>query len=165
MNRSTVSAFIRSKRITLVLKIMGAFVIALFIFQAGVAVGIHKASFAYHWQKNYDRNFGAPGMFDMGVMRGPNPHGAAGEIISVSESGFTIAGGKEPEKIILVDEKTIIRDAMIDSPTLKDISPGMFAIVLGDPNNEQGEVHARFVRIMPPPPGNMGTSTVFDSQP
>jgi len=150
MNRTDISAYLKSDRFIRVLAAIGFVIIALVIFDAGVAVGFHKASFAHDWEENYTRNFGAPGSFGLPARGIPNPHGAAGTIVSVDLPTFVIAGPNENEKIIRIDDDTIIRNnaGMMDAD---DIEAGTFATVIGAPQSGTGEITARLIRIMPEP--------------
>ncbi len=151
MNHADIKTFVNSHTFVKVLAVLGTLIIALFIFEAGVVVGFHKASFASHWQENYAHNFGGPGGFFNTQV--PNPHGTAGKIVSLSLPTFVVAGPDENERTVELDDDTIIRDgaATVDS---NDLTVGKFVVIIGTPN-DNGIVDARLVRIMPAP----GTST------
>lgn len=130
-------------------------IIALVIFQAGVFVGYRKAAFAFKFGDNYYRAFGE---------RGPRPfqvpvegkfmdvHGAAGKIIDVSLPTFVVEGPDSIEKVIRIGADTGIR-RFRDVATSSDLAAGDFVVVLGEPN-ENAEVNAKLIRIVPPPPQN-----------
>lgn len=158
MNHTDIQAFVRSHTFVKILAILGALIIALFIFEAGIVVGFHKASFAYHWQENYERNFGPTGGAFMPGRGAPNPHGTTGKIVSVSLPTFVVAGSGENERTVQIMDNTIIRDggAVVTS---SDVTSGKYVTVLGAPDDE-GVVEAGFIRIMPQP---SATSTATSS--
>ncbi len=149
MNHTDIKAFVKSHTFFKIVAILGACVIALVIFEAGVMVGFHKASFAYHWQEHYGDNFGMAGGMGRG---GPNPHGTTGRIVSVSLPTFVVAGPDENERTVEVDDDTIIRDGNATASTT-DLAPGKTVVVLGTPN-DTGTIDAGFIRVM-----QTGTST------
>lgn len=148
MNHAKIQAFLASHTFVKILTAIGCLIILIVVFEAGVATGYHKASFAYHWEENYEHNFGRPeSPFMMGARAMPNPHGGAGMIASVTLPTFVIVGGSEDEKVVRIASTTVIRNgaAAVDATQL---SPGMTATVIGTPNDE-GEIQAELIRIMP----------------
>lgn len=144
------AAFVRSTRFTKSLYVLCAIVVACAIFAAGVAVGYRKAEFASRWGENYGRNFGGPGSaFGFGG-RMPNPHGTFGKVLSIASSTITIAGPKQPEQKVIVDAATIIRDRE-NTVALDTLKEGDSIVVLGAPNGT-GEIKAKLIRVLPPPP-------------
>ncbi|HVW71979.1 MAG TPA: hypothetical protein VHB93_02385 [Candidatus Paceibacterota bacterium] len=151
MDHKDISAFINSPRFVPVLVGIGCVVIAVFIFEAGIAVGFHKAEYAGHWEENYDRNFGSVmhfGVPDGGV---PNPHGANGRIVDITLPTFVIDGGSGPERVVETDDDTVVRNGNT-ALTPDDLSIGEYVVVLGTPT-DNGDVDASLIRILPPPPG------------
>lgn len=129
------------------------------VFQAGVFVGHRKAAFSFRFGDNYYRVFeGQPrgGKF-FTKMRGPFPdkliegHGAVGEVVSVDMPTFAVLGRDGVEKSILVEDDTVIR-RFREEVEPADIAVGDFAVVLGEPN-EDSQIEAKFIRILPPPSG------------
>lgn len=153
MNRTDISAFVKSERFVHVLTGIGFLVIALFVFEAGVAVGFHKAGFARDWEEHYRDNFGAPAMYGMPSRGLPDPHGAAGTIVNVSLPTFAVTAPGRTEEVVRVNGDTIIRDGE-RTVSADDLAPGKYVIVIGMPG-EAGAVDARLVRILPAP----GTAT------
>lgn len=148
-----------SPRFVPILVGIGCLVIAVFIFEAGVAVGFHKAEYAGHWEENYDRNFGPSMMLGMPGTGVPNPHGANGRIIDLTLPTFVIAGGSGPERIIVTNDDTIVRDGN-KSLAPSDLSIGQYVVVLGSPTDD-GTVDATLIRVLPPPgaaPNSSSTS-------
>ncbi len=144
--------------------VMGTLIIALVIFQTGMVVGEHKAAFSYRLGDNYHRNFGEHharhGMFGMPEEEFGETHGAAGKILSVTPSTLVILGHDNVEKIIMINDKTVIRHFR-DEATFSDLHVDDFVVVIGSPN-EQSQIAAKFIRILPPPPDfstRTGTST------
>jgi len=125
-------------------------IIAVFVFEAGIAVGFHKAEYAGHWEENYDRNFGPSMMYGMPGGGVPNPHGATGRIIDITLPTFVISGGNGPERIVSTNDDTMVRNGnQTLSPT--DLTVGEYVVVLGTPSDD-GNVDASLIRILPPPP-------------
>jgi len=125
-------------------------IIAVFVFEAGVAVGFHKAEYAAHWEENYDRNFGPSMMYGMPGGGVPNPHGANGRIIDITLPTFVISGGNGPERVVNTSDDTVVRNG---NQTLapNDLTVGEYVVVLGTPSDD-GNVEASLIRILPPPP-------------
>jgi len=129
-------------------------IIALVIFQSGVAVGERKASFAHRFGDNFERNFRDPrgGFMQQKMLGGenmPGGHGAVGEIVGISLPLIVVAGPDNLEKTIVVESNTEIREFR-DSITADKLKVGDFIIVLGAPNSE-GQVGAKLIRLAPPP--------------
>ena len=141
--------FTKSKSFTRIIYGLGIFIVILAIFQAGIFVGTRKAEFSGRFGDNYhrifeDRRLG--GQMGMGMM--PNPHGATGKIVKIDLPTFVIASSDNTEKIIRVDNHTLIRHFQ-DELTTKHLVLDTNVVVLGAPN-ENGEIEARLIRILPP---------------
>lgn len=148
MNRTDAETFLKSHAFVGILAAVGFLIIAVAVFEAGVFVGFHKASFAYHWEENYERNFGpAPGPFHLGDGSAPNPHGVMGRIVSVALPSIVVAGPDENERTVAVGTTTIIREGN-RSVGQEAIAVGQDAVVIGEPD-EKGVVEATFIRLMP----------------
>jgi len=117
-------------------KIGVAIIIAFGVFQAGVFVGFHKARFMNRFGDNYMKNV-------------PGGHGAIGKVISVASSTIVVSE-KNVEKIVAINAETKIAQRR-NSATSTDIKAGDFIVVIGEPD-ETGQVVAKFIRLMPPPP-------------
>lgn len=122
------------------------------IFQAGVFVGFHKASFLFGFGDNYYRAFGKDDGRGMMLFKDDmtGGHGAVGRIVKVNLPTFVVVGPDNVEKIITINDKTQIR-AFRDATSTSALTMDQFVTVLGNPN-ENGQVEASFIRIMPPPP-------------
>lgn len=146
-----------------------AVVIALCIFQAGVFVGETKASFSYKLGDNYYRAFegrgasGTPEVSEgfMGSHLGddvPGAFGAAGKVVEVNLPNIVIASSDNVEKTITVSDDTTVRHLQ-DTLAPQDIAVGDYVIVIGEPDDTQGEIEAKLIRILPPPPPVSSVST------
>lgn len=147
MNKESIKQFLRSRVFAGAVTGIGIALIAIVIFETGVYVGFHQAQFSSRWGENYERNFGGPGMpggFDHGM---PDSHGAFGQIVNVSSTTMTISNPKKQEQEVLISAATIIRDHE-NTVAVSDLAAGTNVVVLGEPN-DQGQINARLIRIMP----------------
>jgi len=147
--------FLQSSKAKHMVSGIGIAVIALFIFQAGIFVGLQKAEFSGRMGDNYYKTFGEQrGPREMipnfGMMDPSNSHGTIGKIISIALPQIIIADIDGTEKTILTDAKTDIR-SFRDSIKAENLKVGDFVTIIGEPNN-QGQIEARLIRIMPTPP-------------
>lgn len=133
--------------------VIGVIIVILGIFQAGVFVGFHRAGFSYHMGENYYRAFGDNERGEGGGMMGdrgfPNAHGAVGRIIKISIPTMSVLGPDNIEKIITMSDDTKVR-YLRDATTILSLKQDDYVVVIGSPNDE-GEIVARFIRILPPP--------------
>jgi hypothetical protein len=166
-----INKFFQSKLFRGIIFGIAAFIILLLIFKAGTFVGFRKADFSYKWGENYNRNFAGPrGGFLGGFEREDlmNAHGVIGQIIKIDPStssgqatstnsgqtGTVIIKGKDDiEKIIIVKDNTVIR-RLNETVKLNDLKIGDYIVVIGGPDNN-GQIEAEFIRLMPPPPTPM----------
>ena len=144
---------VQSKAFRGALTIVGIALAALVIFQAGEAIGFRKAAFSYRFGDNYYRAFSSergPKSFRM-QMRGGfmEAHGAAGRIVSINLPTFVVSGPDEVEKVVLIGDDTEIRH-FDTSVAASELRVGDFAVVIGSPN-ENSQIEAELVRILPPP--------------
>lgn len=144
--------FLQSKKFRIALCVIGGLVVAFAIFGAGMAVGFKKANFSYRWGENYHKNFGGPrgGFFkDFDGRDLIDAHGVSGQIITIAGPTLVIKGRNNIERIVLVNEKTVIQRGRetVDSTafSLDDV-----VVVIGEPN-DAGQITAKFIRIMPAP--------------
>lgn len=136
---------------------LATFLVLTIVFQIGVFVGFKKAHFSQKLGENYGRIFGEEKrpkgqeeFFDMPFDNLPGGHGAVGAIIKVSTSTLVVAEPNNLEKIIRLGEKTIIRKAR-EEISGAGINVGDFVSIIGEAN-DQGEIEAKFIRVLPPPP-------------
>lgn len=136
-----------------------ALLVVWIIFVLGVFVGYHKAEFSYSWNENYQGGMMnnnspfAPFMHDADDV---NPHGSIGQIISVRYPVVMIKGQGSAEQMVIIGSTTVIR-FMHGIASTSTIQAGEYAVAIGEPNN-QGEIQASFIRIVPPPPNMINAS-------
>ena len=133
-------------------------IIALMLFQAGIAVGYRKATFGHRLGDNFERNFKDPrGGFTFknipGGMDMPSGYGAVGKIVSVALPLVVVAGPDNLEKTLVVNENTEIREFR-NSITKDKLQVGNYIIVLGTPN-DAGQIEAKLIRLAPAPMNNL----------
>lgn len=134
---------------------LGVFIVVMIIFQAGIFVGFHKASFGRDWGDNYEKNFGSPhrGGQMMGGDFGnlPNPNGAIGKIIKIELPNIVVLDGKDQtEKVVIINDDTLIRK-MRDNIEASELKLDTYVVVIGSPN-ENGQIESKLIRLLPPPP-------------
>ena len=127
---------------------VGIVLVALLIFYAGVNVGFHKASFGHSWGENYERNFGfGPDHPLLGNDNFPNANGAIGKIIKIELPTIIVQDKDNTEKVILLNSDTNIEKTATAIQS-SDLSINDFVVVVGSPN-DQGQIEAKFIRVMP----------------
>lgn len=141
----------KSKTVRGILIGLGVAVLVLGIFQAGMVAGYNKARFGGRYGDNFERNFIGPREGDFGERFSdqgmPSGHGAVGEIVSITLPKVIVAGPDNLEKIILIGDKTIIREFRNQMPNT-DLKIGDHVVVLGSPNSE-GQIEAKLIRVLP----------------
>ncbi len=131
---------------------IGITVLVLIILWVGIDIGYRKARFAGQFGDNFERNFLGPRGGERGMMYNeniPGGHGASGKIISVNLPQFVVSGADNLEKTITVGTTTVIRSFQEDI-AVSNLQVGGYVVVLGNPN-ENGQIEASLVRIMPEP--------------
>ena len=144
-----------SKKVLVIASILGVLIIASLIFQVGVSVGFHKASFGRDWGENYGRNFGMMRGGDQGPLGGrmmnqenfPNAHGTVGKIIKTELPTIIVQDKDGTEKVVLIKDDTSIRSMKADMKG-SDLKVDDFIVVVGSPNTT-GQIEAKLIRIMP----------------
>ncbi len=149
--KTTVNIFFNSSTFRRIIFGIGIVAGALFIFQAGMIVGMRRAAFGYHWQENYHRNFDGEqrGFLGIGGERLPGAHGTFGRIIRVTLPTFAVEDAMNIEKTVRLGGATIIREPH-GTAGPDTLVVGESVIVVGTPNNE-GEIEAKLIRILPAP--------------
>jgi hypothetical protein len=133
---------------------LGVFIIAALIFKAGMFVGAMKANFSFRWAEQYHKNFAGPRAGFFGDWRMPpfgdfiEGHGTFGEIIKIEGNNLVVKGRENIEKIVLVNEKTVIKSGFKDIK-ISDLKVGDMIVIIGSPN-EQGQIEAKLIRVFPP---------------
>lgn len=182
-NRIMRSRLVTSPRYSKLIIIAGILLTALIIFQAGEAVGFHRAMYAGKFGNNYyrafDKNFShsdrngsrrnsdrnqswgqsgfisgmmndmTPGRGDFGN-RVPTGFGAVGKIIKADANSLVVVGPDNVEKFVKITDQTIVRKFR-DTLTIADLKANEYAVVIGEPNTD-GQIVAKLIRILPPPP-------------
>jgi len=160
-----INIFLQSKKFKIILAAIAAIIMFLLVFKAGTIVGFRKASFSYQWGENYHQNFAGPRGGFLGDFRGNDfidPHGVIGQIIKIDGQTIIIKGKDNVEKIIIVNDGTLIRRQR-DTLKAADLKVDDYIVTIGDPN-DAGQIEAKFIRLMPPPPGNGAFQAPADQQ-
>ncbi len=143
-------SFFKSKKFQIATWIVAGLIIALGIFHAGIMVGYRKASFSYRWGENYHRNFGGPrqgfmnNFFEKDFIES---HGTFGQIMKIDAGTLVVRGRPNEEKIILMTKDTVIHKGN-DNAVPTDLKINDYIVTIGQPN-DQGQIEAKFIRIMP----------------
>lgn len=144
----------KSKTVRGILIGLGLAILVLVIFQAGMVAGHQKAKFGARFGDNFERNFGGPRGGDFGgrfpAPGMPSGHGAVGEIVSIALPHVIVAGPDNLEKTVLIGTSTMVREFR-DEISVEELQVGDFIVVLGNPN-EEGQIDAKLIRLMPTPP-------------
>jgi hypothetical protein len=113
-----------------------------------------KANFSYRWAEQYHKNFAGPRAGFFGDWRMPpfgdfiEGHGTFGEIIKIEGNNLVVKGRENIEKIVSVNEKTVIKSGFKDIK-ISDLKVGDMIVIIGSPN-EQGQIEAKLIRVFPP---------------
>jgi hypothetical protein len=144
---------INSKLFRTILTVAAGAVVLVFVFAAGVFVGIEKAKFSYGWGENYYRNFidSRPPMMGLNAQNPfwdksyMNPHGLLGKIISIDDDGLILQGPNNMEIPVLISDSATIRSHQ-QNLTSQDLNIGMRIVVIGAPD-DRGGIEAKFIRV------------------
>jgi len=151
-----VKEFIKSRIFMIMALSLGVIAILFLTFNAGMYVGFRKARFSYQWGENYHKNFAGPrgGFFrDFGGKDLIDANGVAGQIIKIDSQTLVIKGRDNVEKIVLVKDNSVI-NRLREIIKLSDLTVDDNIVVIGEPN-DQGQIEAKLIRIMPLPSGMM----------
>ncbi len=141
--------FFKTDHFSKILIILAAIVVLLFVFSAGVFVGFEKAKFSYRWGENYYNNIVGrrnPLNSDRQFF---NAHNVIGKIININGDSIIIKDQNNTEKTIIVDSSSVIRERNQDIQ-VSDLKVDDNIVVIGSPNN-QGQIQAKLIRLLPPP--------------
>jgi hypothetical protein len=140
-----------------VIKIILVFIILITVFGLGVFIGETKVRFSFRWLENYHKNFAGPREgFVNDWQKLPFPpgdileaHGTFGKIIKINGTDFVIEGKDTVERIIKINENTVIRSFrdMSSSLKLSDLKSGDYVVIIGSAN-EEGQIDAQFIRVL-----------------
>jgi hypothetical protein len=149
--------FFQTKTFSKILWCVAGLIMAGLIFQAGIFVGYYKASFSYRLGDEYHSIFG-----DRNSLPGQNgeefsgAYGASGDILKIDLPNIVIEGQNSVEETVVLSTSTIFR-SMRDTIKATDLKTDDFVVVIGQPN-DNGQIEAKLVRVVPPPPGYNDTS-------
>jgi hypothetical protein len=130
------------------------FIVLALVFKVGMFVGEKKAQFSFRWAENYHRMFAGPKAGFLGNLRMPpfsefiEGHGTVGEIIKIEGNNLVVKGRGDVEKLILVNEKTIIKSGF-KNIKVSDLKIGDIIVIIGSPN-DKGQIEAKLIRVFPP---------------
>ena len=147
-----VKKIIQSKKIKVTIGVILILAVFSVIFQAGVYLGFHKASFLYNSGDNFYRAFGEENNETNRVGfkdEFSGGHGAIGKIVKIALPTLVVVGPDNIEKVVLTDGKTSVH-SLRNIASTTELKVDDYITVLGTPN-DQGQVMARFIRIMPTP--------------
>ncbi len=152
---------VKSKKFKIAVFIVGAVLVILASFSAGIAVGIHKVRFSFKFGENYERNFVGPRP-GIDKPRGPmemmkegfrnfegrdfrNAHGLAGTIISIVDNNIVVKDRDNKENTVAVSGKTIIKSGR-DDIKIGDLKNDEQIVVMGKPG-DNGVINADLIRV------------------
>ncbi|MFA5747205.1 MAG: hypothetical protein WC926_03985 [Candidatus Paceibacterota bacterium] len=127
--------------------------ILLSVFKLGIVVGEKKADFTRQWSDNYHMNFAGPkeGFFkNLGDKDLIEASGTFGQIIKMDGSTIVVKGQNDVEKTVIAGEGIQIK-RFNEDVGITDLKVDDRVVIIGEPN-ESGQIEAKFIRIMPPPP-------------
>ncbi|MCX6763452.1 MAG: DUF5666 domain-containing protein [Candidatus Moranbacteria bacterium] len=144
---------IKSKKFKIAAIAVGAIIVLLFTFSAGILVGFRKAHFSYKFGENYERNFigqksmnGPRGMIrDLQGRDFRNGHGITGDVISITDNSIAIKDQNGNENTVTTTDKTVIKSRGNDLK-ISDLKTGDKIVVLGKPG-DNGTVQADLIRV------------------
>lgn len=153
----------RSKTLKIALLALGAFIVLLLVFQAGMAVGFRKANFSFRWAENYHQNFAGPRGGFFGDFRRDfegkdfiEAHGVFGSIIKIDDSTLVVKGANNIEKTVLLKDDTTI-ERLRETIKPSDLKVDDNVVVIGSPN-DSGQIEAKLIRVMPASPAGVSTT-------
>ncbi len=129
------------------------FAIIILAFGAGIWVGQERARFSFRWAEDYHRNFAGPRGGVFGNFPGEDfmgGHGIFGSIIKIEGNTLIVKDQKNIENTINVLDDTAIVDRA-KNLKISDLKADDNIVVIGSPN-AQGQIDAKLIRILPPPP-------------
>jgi hypothetical protein len=149
-----INNFFQSKIFKIVVWSIAGVAVLLVVFDAGMMVGFKKASFSFQWGENYHKNFGGPqGGFARDYQGSDliDAHGITGEILKIDGPSIIIRGNDNVEKVVLMSSSTLIV-RLRENIKPEDLKVRDFVVIIGEPSDGNGQIEAKFVRVMPPPP-------------
>jgi len=118
---------------------IGAALVLLLVFFVGIYFGSKKAGLFPFWERRH--------VYQNGFIPHRFGHGAVGTIDTIGENTFVVKDRSGALKTILVDEQTILRR---DRTEIKfsDLKKDEQVIVIGEPEEQEGAIKAREIRVM-----------------
>src|ERR1035437_9156028 len=149
-----IKKFSELKILVRVLKTIGIIIVVMLIFEGGIVVGFHKASFGENWGENYSENFGfgaqEGNMTGTGMLGySPNGDGAIGKILKIALPGIIVQDRDNTEKALLVNINTKVQKGR-NTVLITDLQVDDYVVVIGSPD-AKGVIDAKFIRIIPNP--------------
>ncbi|MBN1585629.1 hypothetical protein JW899_04660 [Candidatus Uhrbacteria bacterium] len=151
----TIKKTVAGIRFRRILTVLGAAVLALLVFQGGVAVGQKKTEHAYRWNEHY-RDSIVPCLVPTGDMMPPPPligpkalggHGLVGDIIARDSERIILRNRENMEHSVVIDGMTVIRRCQ-ETVRSDSLGIGETVTVIGMPNG-RGQTKSSFIRIIP----------------
>lgn len=124
-------------------------VVTITVFQIGVYVGYHKASFSFRMADDYSRLFDGPKKGNFTSFRPKDfstAHGVFGQIIKLELPDLYVDGMDGIEKRVVISDVTKIR-RFRENIDPKQLKIGDYVVVFGSPDN-QSRIEAKLIRIM-----------------
>lgn len=144
----------KSKNFKGVLMGVGVVFVVLIVFQTGVIVGSHKSNYSNRLGEKYFNAFGKEEKRGMpNFMRDDfaGAHGTAGRIVKIELPQLLIEDQEGIEKTILITQQTEVM-AFRQKIKAGDLKIDQNVVVVGTPN-DQAQIEAKIIRLMPPFPG------------
>jgi hypothetical protein len=132
--------------------LIATLILLLAVFQLGMMVGFRKAAFTLHWNEHYQQNLvgPAPRMFEPPNSDAYiNAHGVSGKVLRNEGMQLILQDRDALEKSVRMNDRTLIR-RLRDGVSSSRIMIDDHVIILGEPNSN-GEINAKFIRILPSP--------------
>ena len=140
--KTNLKEFFRSKTFFIVLYVLLGAAGVVVVFAAGMSIGSRRAHYDQAWRNHYLENFGPMG-------QPPIDHGTIGKILSVTLPRVIVEDRSGIEKTIVITADTNIRNGALILKS-SDLTPDEFIVAIGDPGSN-GQIEARFIRILPAP--------------
>lgn len=118
---------------------IGIAIVLLLVFFAGIHVGSNRAGIFPFWERRYH----TAGDF----ISGKFGHGTIGTIDSIGNNTLVVKDRSEALKTVFIDDKTILRH---DGSPIKfsDLKKDEKVIIVGEPQEQEGAIKARVIRII-----------------
>lgn len=145
---------------------LAGLVLILLVFQLGTFVGFLKAKHSYAWGEKYFENLVGPNQGSFQNAVGGDflqPHGVMGDILKIDNQNIVIKGQDDIEKIIIVDDKTAIKNQR-ETILISGLRQGENIVVIGDPD-DKGQIKASLIRVLPEMRGGVNSGDFLPPPP